>query len=76
MPDIIAGMRLSLTAALILSVIGEMLSGQEGLGTAILLAARAFRAPEFYAGITMLGLIGLMSSYGLLLAERRIVRWR
>jgi sulfonate transport system permease protein len=75
-PDIIAGMRLSLTAALILSVIGEMLSGQEGLGTAILLAARAFRAPELYAGIAMLGLIGLVSSYGLLLAERRIVRWR
>lgn len=75
-PDIIAGMRLSLTAALILSVIGEMLSGQEGLGTAILLAARAFRAPELYAGIAMLGLVGLVSSYGLLLAERRIVRWR
>ena len=69
-------MRLSLTVALILSVIGEMLSGQEGLGTAILLAARAFRAPELYAGIAMLGLIGLVSSYGLLIAERRIVRWR
>jgi ABC-type nitrate/sulfonate/bicarbonate transport system permease component len=75
-PDIVAGMRLSLTVALILSVIGEMLSGQEGLGTAILLAARAFRAPELYAGIAMLGLIGLVSSYGLLLVERRIVRWR
>jgi ABC-type nitrate/sulfonate/bicarbonate transport system permease component len=75
-PDIIAGMRLSLTVALILSVIGEMLSGQEGLGTAILLAARAFRAPELYAGIALLGLMGLVSSYGLLLVERRIVRWR
>jgi ABC-type nitrate/sulfonate/bicarbonate transport system permease component len=75
-PDIIAGMRLSLTVSLILSVVGEMLSGQEGLGTAILLAARAFRAPELYAGILLLGLIGLVSSYGLLLAERRIVRWR
>jgi ABC-type nitrate/sulfonate/bicarbonate transport system permease component len=75
-PDIVAGMRLSLTVALILSVIGEMLSGQEGLGTAILLAARAFRAPELYAGIVLLGVIGLVSSYGLLLAERHIVRWR
>ena len=75
-PDIVAGMRLSLTVALILAVIGEMLSGQEGLGTAILLAARAFRAPELYAGIALLGVIGLISSYGLLLAERRIVKWR
>lgn len=75
-PDIVAGMRLSLTVALILAVIGEMLSGQEGLGTAILLAARSFRAPELYAGIALLGLIGLVSSHGLLLVERHIARWR
>jgi sulfonate transport system permease protein len=75
-PDIVAGMRLSLTVSLILAVIGEMLSGQEGLGTAILLAARAFRAPELYAGLALLGLIGFVSSYGLLLAERRVAPWR
>jgi ABC-type nitrate/sulfonate/bicarbonate transport system permease component len=76
LPDILAGMRLSLTVALILSVIGEMLSGQEGLGSAILLAARAFRAPDLYAGIALLGLIGFVSSYGLMLVERRATRWR
>lgn len=75
-PDIVAGMRLSLTVALILAIIGEMLSGQEGLGTAILLAARSFRAPELYAGVALLGVIGLVSSQMLLVAERRIARWR
>jgi ABC-type nitrate/sulfonate/bicarbonate transport system permease component len=70
-PDIIAGMRLSQTVALIMAIIGEMLSGQEGLGTAILLAARAFRTPELYAGTALLGIIGLCFSYGLLLLERR-----
>ena len=75
-PDIVAGMRLSLTVSLILAVIGEMLSGQEGLGTAILLAARSFRAPELYAGLALLGLIGLISSHGLLTVERRIAPWR
>jgi ABC-type nitrate/sulfonate/bicarbonate transport system permease component len=74
-PDIVVGMRLSLTVALILSIIGEMLSGQDGLGTTILLAARAFRAPELYAGIALLGVVGLCSSYGLLLVERRVQRW-
>jgi hypothetical protein len=34
-------MRLSLTVALILDQIGKMLSGRDGLGIAILLAARA-----------------------------------
>jgi sulfonate transport system permease protein len=75
-PDIVAGMRLSLTVSLILALIGEMLSGQEGLGTAILLAARSFRAPELYAGLVLLGLIGLVSSHGLLTLERAIAPWR
>jgi ABC-type nitrate/sulfonate/bicarbonate transport system permease component len=57
-------------------VIGEMLSGQEGLGSAILLAARAFRAPELYAGVALLGLIGFVSSSGLLMVERGVARWR
>ena len=76
LPDILTGMRLSLTVALILAVIGEMLAAQEGLGQAILLAARAFRAPELYAGIVLLGLIGAVSSYGLALVERRLLRWK
>jgi sulfonate transport system permease protein len=75
-PDILAGMRLSLTIALILAVIGEMLSGQEGLGSTILLAARAFRAADLYAGLVLLGLVGLLSSYGLIWVERRLTRWR
>ncbi len=75
-PDILSGMRLSLTVALILAVVGEILSAQPGLGLGLLLAARSFRAPDLFAGIVLLGLIGLVSSYGLLMAERRIVRWR
>lgn len=75
-PDILTGMRLSLTVSLILAVIGEMLAAQEGLGKLILLAARSFRAPDLYAGIILLGLIGAVSSYALLLAEKRIVRWK
>jgi sulfonate transport system permease protein len=75
-PDILAGMRFGLTVALILSVVGEMLTGQDGLGTRILLAARAFRAPDLYSGIILLGLIGLISNSMLALVERRLLRWR
>jgi ABC-type nitrate/sulfonate/bicarbonate transport system permease component len=74
--DILTGMRLSLTVALILSVIGEMLAAQAGLGQAILLAARAFRAPDLYAGIVMLGLIGIASMIVITAAERQLLRWR
>jgi sulfonate transport system permease protein len=75
-PDILAGMRLSLTVALIVAVVGEMIASQPGLGQAILLAARAFRASELFAGIVLLGLIGLASNALLALAERRLLKWQ
>ena len=75
LPDILAGMRLGLTVALILSVVGEMLAGQEGLGLHILLAARSYRAPELYAGVLLLGVMGLLSNAALSQVERRLLRW-
>jgi ABC-type nitrate/sulfonate/bicarbonate transport system permease component len=51
-------------------------SDSVGLGSAILLAARAFRAADLYAGLVLLGLVGLLSSYGLIWVERRLTRWR
>ena len=69
-------MRLALTVALIVSVVGEMIASQAGLGQAILLAARAFRASELFAGIVLLGLVGLLSNLLLALAERRWLRWQ
>lgn len=76
MPDILAGMRLALTISLIVAVVGEMIASQTGLGQAILLAARAFRASELFAGIVLLGLIGFASNALLALAEKRLLRWQ
>ena len=76
LPDIAAGMRLALTVALIVSVVGEMIASQPGLGQAILLAARAFRASELFAGVILLGAVGFASNAALALAERRWLRWQ
>lgn len=76
LPDILAGMRLSITIALILAVVGEMLAGRDGLGQWILLAARAFRAPDLYAGVVLLGLLGYASALLVALAERRLLARR
>jgi ABC-type nitrate/sulfonate/bicarbonate transport system permease component len=75
-PDILAGMRLGLTVALILSVVCEMLAGRDGLGNWILLSARSFRAPDLYAGVILLGLLGYVSSVGIAAIERRLLIWR
>jgi ABC-type nitrate/sulfonate/bicarbonate transport system permease component len=75
-PDILAGMRLGLTVALILSVVCEMLAGRDGLGNWILLSARAFRAPDLYAGVILLGVLGYVSSVAIAAVEYRLLIWR
>jgi ABC-type nitrate/sulfonate/bicarbonate transport system permease component len=76
LPDILAGMRLSLTVSLIVAVVGEMIASQSGLGQAILLAARSFRASDLFAGIALLGVIGFAANTLLALAERKLLRWQ
>ena len=76
LPDALAGMRLSLTVALILAVVGEMLASQPGLGSAILQAARAFRSADLFAGVALLGAIGFISNALLGVAARRVLRWK
>ena len=76
MPDILAGMRLSLTVSLVVAVVGEMIASQPGLGQAILLAARSFRANELFAGVILLGAIGFASNALLAAAEASLLRWQ
>jgi ABC-type nitrate/sulfonate/bicarbonate transport system permease component len=76
LPDIFAGVRVSLAIALILAVVTEMQAAQSGLGFNILMAQRSFRSPELYAGIIVLGVLGLLANQTLIMAERRLLRWR
>jgi ABC-type nitrate/sulfonate/bicarbonate transport system permease component len=76
MPDILAGMRIGLTVSLILAVIGEMLASENGLGWYVLVAARSFRSAELFAGVILLGLIGLVSNVILQEIERYMLRWK
>lgn len=76
LPDILAGMRISMTMALVLSVVGEMLASRDGLGNWILLSARSFRAADTFAGVILLGVTGFVSASLLTLAEARLLRWR
>ena len=75
-PDILAGMRLSLTVALILSVVCEILAGLDGLGHWVLLSARAFRSADLFAGVILLGVVGYVTATAMSFAERRLLRWR
>lgn len=76
LPDILAGMRLSMTVALIIAVVGEMVASQSGLGQAVLLAARSFHASDLFACVVLLGAIGFIANGLLALAEKTLLRWQ
>jgi ABC-type nitrate/sulfonate/bicarbonate transport system permease component len=69
-------MRLSLTVALILSVVCEILAGLDGLGHWILLSARSFRSADLFAGVILLGLVGYFTALAMSAVEQRLLRWR
>lgn len=75
-PDILAGLRLSLTVSMLVCTLGEMLATQNGLGQTILLAARAYRSSELFACLVLLSLIGLAGHALLVLVERWLLRGR
>ena len=75
-PDILAGLRLGLTVSLILAVVCEMIAGLDGLGQWVLLAARAYKSADIFAGVALLGAIGVVANAGLSVVEARALRWR
>lgn len=75
-PDILAGLRLGLTVSLILAVVCEMIAGLDGLGQWVLLAARAYRSADVFAGVILMGAIGVVANGALSVIESRLLRWR
>lgn len=74
-PQIITGVRQSLSIGLILMVISEMFASSEGLGFTIVTFQRTFAVPEMWSGVLLLGLIGFAVSLVFQFCERRILRW-
>ena len=74
-PQIFAGMRTSLSLALILMVISEMVASSNGIGYFVLQSQRSFAIPEMWSGIILLGILGYAFNAVFLLFERRILAW-
>jgi ABC-type nitrate/sulfonate/bicarbonate transport system permease component len=74
-PKIFAGLRLSLSLALILMVITELIGGSDGIGYQLLQAQRSFDGAGVWAAITLLGILGYVVNSLFVLAERRVLVW-
>lgn len=76
LPQIMTGLRVSMGSALSVLVASELLGGDRGLGFVVLDASNFFRTSYVFAGVIMIGVIGLLSDRSLAWATRRIVHWQ
>jgi NitT/TauT family transport system permease protein/taurine transport system permease protein len=76
LPQIMTGLRVAMGSALSVLVASELLGGDRGLGFVVLDASNFFRTSYVFAGVIMIGVIGLLSDRGLAWATRRIVHWQ
>jgi len=74
-PYILAGMRVALGLALLMTILSEMLAGTGGLGYLVLESQRAFRIRQMYAWLVILAIVGLAINAAMAVAERRLVPW-
>ncbi|MCP2259489.1 ABC-type nitrate/sulfonate/bicarbonate transport system, permease component [Streptoalloteichus tenebrarius] len=76
LPKIFAGVRVSLSLALILMVISELVGATNGIGYQLIYAQRQFDLPTMWAGIVLLGVLGYLFNTLLLAGERRALSWQ
>ncbi len=74
-PQIMTGLRIGLAVALILMVVSEMFGASSGLGYLILQSQRLYAVIPMYAGVLILGVIGLLLTATFSFIERRALVW-
>jgi len=74
-PRVLAGMRTSISLALLLLVVSEMIGNSNGIGNFIFQAQQTFAIADMWAGIVLLGVLGYLVNTAFGAVERRLLRW-
>lgn len=74
-PQIVAGMRNSLSLAVIMMVLSEYFSSTSGVGYVLLISKNTFDFGPMWAAILLIGVLGYLLNVIFLLIERRLLAW-
>lgn len=74
-PNIFAGMRIALSVAFVMMVVTELVAATSGIGFVTLQAQQTFQASQMWAGMLLLGILGVLFNGIFVLIERRLLRW-
>jgi ABC-type nitrate/sulfonate/bicarbonate transport system permease component len=74
-PRLFVAMRISLSLAILLLVTSEMVASRNGIGYFVWQSQLTFRIDDMWAGIILLGLLGIALNAVLQVVEGRVCRW-
>jgi ABC-type nitrate/sulfonate/bicarbonate transport system permease component len=75
LPFIFAGLRTSLGLALVVTVVAEMIAGQQGIGYYLMSMQFAMRAADMYAAVVLLACVAYLVNRAFIAWEARVIRW-
>jgi NitT/TauT family transport system permease protein len=73
---VLAGARLGLNVALLVTITVELATARTGLGAMIWSAWETLRTERLYAGVLVIAILGLVSNLALQHLSRRLVPWQ
>ncbi|MCW2881152.1 MAG: Nitrate transporter permease [Sphaerisporangium sp.] len=74
-PKIFAGVRLSLSLAVILMVVSELVGSTNGIGYQLMFTQQNFDLSGMWGAIVLLGVLGFVLNASFLVVERRVLSW-
>lgn len=75
LPQIFAGIRISLAIAIVMMIVSEIYGSPQGLGYFILSSGTSFRVADTWAGTLLIGLLGYALTLVLLGIEHAVLGW-
>jgi NitT/TauT family transport system permease protein len=75
MPAIFAGLKVSITLAVVGAVVGEFVGSNNGLGFVLQRSIGNFELPTMFAALVILSLIGVVLFWILDAIERLVIPW-
>lgn len=74
-PNIVGGLRVSMTLAFPLALAAEFLGAQEGLGFYVIKATQLLQVANMIAGVLAIAVLAIIGDSAVKLASRRVTRW-
>jgi NitT/TauT family transport system permease protein len=75
-PSIFVGLQLGLTYSFMGAVIGEMITGGQGLGAQIVIYSATYSSDKVFADLLLMAIVAALLSGLIKLLEVRLLRWR